>query len=171
MRYEDETASGGWSRISVKGKEGIQTPMREEGRGLATDVSSSASQLPKNYQFRYRQQFFNIRAGYQKQDFLMRDNFIRNKFLEFLHEGRSLLMSISTRLLRLFVVKIYYEDKSMCFLNLRCKIEGILPFSMHHLHRCCSTPRFRSSAAKFSFPLQRSSMCVSTIAFKYRWEK
>lgn len=105
MRYEDETASGGWSRISVKGKEGIQTPMREEGRGLATDVSSSASQLPKNYQFRYRQQFFNIRAGYQKQDLLMRDNFIHNKFLEFLHEGRSLLMSISTRLLRLFVVK------------------------------------------------------------------
>lgn len=62
----------------------------------------------------------------------MRDNFIYNKFLESSHEGRSLLVSVSARLSRLFVrVKIYYENEIMCFRDIRRKIKGILPFSTY----------------------------------------
>lgn len=49
MHYEDETASeegdphsGEWSRISVKGRR-TNPDLDEKGRGLATDVSSSAN--------------------------------------------------------------------------------------------------------------------------------
>lgn len=104
----------------------------------------------------------------------MRDNFIYNKFLESSHVGRSLLVSISARLLRLFVrVKIYYENEIMCFRNIRCKIKAILPFSTYSsasmlLHSEISLFSGESSITAVLIDVE---MCVSTVAFKYRWEE
>lgn len=76
----------------------------------------------------------------------------------FTREGRSLLVSISARLLRLLVLKnLIWKRKHAFPQSTLHDRTALLPFSTIHPHQRCSSPRFRSSTARVPFPLKRSS--------------